>query len=450
MTDSDSSMEITVESGASSPSPPRVRVADVSHHVGGPVELNGWLYNRRHSGKLYFLLLRDGSGTIQCVVAKDQVPERAFVAAGEMTQESAIRVTGTVRADPRAPGGHELTATDVEILSLAGEFPIAKKDHGVEFLMDNRHLWIRSARQHALLLVRSEVIRACRDILDERGFVLIDTPMFTPAACEGTTTLFEVPYFDMKAYLTQSGQLYNEATAMAFGRVYCYGPVFRAEKSKTRRHLTEFWMLEPEMAFAGLEDVMQLAEALVIGVVERVLDRRREELKVLERDVAPLERVRSPFPRLHYNEAAAKLVEKGLPFTWGSDFGAPDEDSLGVEHDRPFFVHHFPAACKAFYMQPDPEDPRLSLSADLLAPEGYGEIIGGGQRIDDLALLEQRLVEHHLPREAFEWYLDLRRYGSVPHAGFGLGIERTVAWIAGIHHIREAIPFPRTILRLTP
>jgi asparaginyl-tRNA synthetase len=414
------------------------------------VRIEGWLYNRRHSGKLYFLLLRDGSGTIQCVVAQDQVPEAAFAACGQATQESAIRVTGTVRADPRAPGGHELTVTDFEILNLAQDYPIAKKDHGVEFLMDHRHLWIRSSRQHALLLIRSEVIRACRDFLDQNGFVLVDTPMFTPAACEGTTTLFEVPYFEQTAYLTQSGQLYNEAAAMAFGRVYCFGPVFRAEKSKTRRHLTEFWMLEPEMAFAGLEEAMQVAEGLIVAVVERVLDRRKEELKQLERDVAPLERVRSPFPRVHYNEAAERLRQRGLPFEWGGDLGAPDEEALAADHDRPFFIHHFPAACKAFYMQPDPDDPRLSLSADLLAPEGYGEIVGGGQRIDDLALLERRLAEHQLPREAFEWYLDLRRYGSVPHAGFGLGIERTVAWLGGVHHIREAIPFPRTILRLTP
>jgi len=427
-----------------------VRITDVPKHAGRSVQIQGWLYNRRHSGKLYFLLLRDGSGTIQCVVARDQVSEAAFAACGALTQESALRVTGVVRPDPRAAGGHELTVTDVEILSLAQDFPISKKDHGVEFLMDQRHLWLRSVRQHALLLIRSEVVRACRDLLDERGFVLVDTPMFTPAACEGTTTLFEVPYFDQKAYLTQSGQLYNEATAMAFGRVYCFGPVFRAEKSKTRRHLTEFWMLEPEMAFAGIEEVMQLAEELVVGVVERVLDRRREELKRLERDLAPLERVRSPFPRLHYNDAAARLIDRGHAFEWGGDFGAPDEDALAEDHDRPFFVHHFPASCKAFYMQPDPDDPRLSLSADMLAPEGYGEIVGGGQRVDDLALLERRIAEHKLPREAFEWYLDLRRYGSVPHAGFGLGIERTVGWIAGIHHIRETIPFPRTIVRLTP
>ncbi len=427
-----------------------VRVADVGRHVGATVELRGWLFNRRHSGKLFFLLLRDGSGTIQCVVSRDAVPAAAFAASDAATQESALRVRGTVRADSRAPGGYELTATDVEILSPAAEYPIAKKEHGVEFLLDHRHLWLRSAKQHALLRIRGEVIRACRDFLDSRDFLLVDAPMLTPAACEGTTTLFEVPYFDTKAYLTQSGQLYNEATAMAFGRVYCFGPVFRAEKSKTRRHLTEFWMVEPEMAFAGLEDVMQLSEAMVVSIVERVLERRRDDLSVLERDIAPLERVRSPFPRLHYSDAAAKLAAKGLPFTWGSDFGAPDEEALVADVDRPLFVHHFPAACKAFYMQPDADDARLSLSADLLAPEGYGEIVGGGQRIDDLAFLEQRIAEHNLPRDAFEWYLDLRRYGSVPHAGFGLGIERTVGWIAGIHHIREAIPFPRTIIRLTP
>ncbi len=426
------------------------RVAEVGRHVGAEVELKGWLYNRRHSGKLYFIELRDGSGTIQCVVAKGAVSDPAFAACGEMTPESAIRLTGTVRADARAPGGHEIAVTDVEILALAAEYPISKKDHSIEFLLPIRHLWIRSAMQHALLRIRSEVVRACRDFLDDRDFVLVDTPMFTPAACEGTTTLFEVPYFGEKAYLTQSGQLYNEATAMSFGRVYSFGPVFRAEKSKTRRHLTEFWMVEPEMAFARLEDAMQIAEAMVVFIVERVLERRRAELEVLERDTAPLERVRSPFPRLHYDDAVARLKAKGRDFAWGGDFGAPDEEALVADYDRPVFVHRFPAAVKAFYMQPDPADPRLSLSADLLAPEGYGEIVGGGERISDLALLEQRLAEHGLPREAFEWYLDLRRYGTVPHAGYGLGIERTVGWIAGIHHIREAIPFPRTIERLTP
>jgi asparaginyl-tRNA synthetase len=425
-------------------------VAGVGRHVGAEVELRGWLYNRRHSGKLYFLELRDGSGTIQCVVAKGAVSEAAFAACGEMTPESALRLTGTVRADPRAPGGYELAVSDVEILALAADYPIAKKDHSIEFLLPIRHLWIRSAKQHALLRIRSEVVRACRDFLDDGDFVLVDTPMFTPAACEGTTTLFEVPYFGEKAYLTQSGQLYNEATAMSFGRVYSFGPVFRAEKSKTRRHLTEFWMVEPEMAFARLEDAMQVAEAMVVFVVERVLERRRTELEVLERDTAPLERVRSPFPRLHYDEAVARLQAKGRDFAWGGDFGAPDEEALVADFDRPVFVHHFPVAVKAFYMQPDPDDARFSLSADLLAPEGYGEIVGGGERISDLALLERRIAEHGLPREAFEWYLDLRRYGSVPHAGYGLGIERTVGWIAGIHHIREAIPFPRTIERLTP
>jgi len=431
--------------------PPRVRIAEVGKHAGERITIQGWLSNRRHAGKLYFLLVRDGSGTIQAVVSKNDVPEAAFAAAGEATHESAIRVTGAVRADPRSPGGYELSVADIEIVSLAeAEFPIAKKEHGIEFLLDHRHLWLRSSRQHALLKLRDEVIRTCHDFLAAEGFLLVDTPIFTPAACEGTTTLFEVPYFEDKAYLAQSGQLYNEATAMAFGRVYCYGPVFRAEKSKTRRHLTEFWMLEPEMAYAELEDVMQLSEKLIVAIVERALDRRREELKVLERDVTPLERVRSPFPRLHYQEAVDRLKAKGLPFEWGGDFGAPDEVALVEDFDRPVFVHHFPSAVKAFYMEPDPDNPRLSLSADLLAPEGYGEIVGGGQRIDDLQLLEERIREHDLPRSAFEWYLDLRRYGSVPHAGFGLGIERTVSWIAGIHHVREAIPFPRTIVRLTP
>jgi len=431
--------------------PPPVRIADFRLHAGEEVVLRGWLQNRRHSGKLYFLLVRDGSAVIQCVVSKQDVSEAAFEAAGRATQESAVQIRGIVQVDPRSPGGHELHAKDVEIVSLAqDEFPISNKEHGIEFLLDHRHLWLRSSRQHALLKVRDEVIRSCHDYLGAQGFLLVDTPIFTPAACEGTTTLFEVPYFDHKAYLTQSGQLYNEAAAMAFGRVYCYGPVFRAEKSKTRRHLTEFWMLEPEMAFATLEDAMQLAEGLLVAVVERVLDKRAEQLKVLERDTTPLTRVRSPFPRLHYNDAVTKLQAKGMQFEWGGDFGAPDETALVEDFDRPVFVHHFPAAIKAFYMQPDPADPRLSLSADLLAPEGYGEIVGGGQRIDRLELLEERLREHQLPRSAFEWYLDLRRYGSVPHAGFGLGIERTVSWLAGIHHVREAIPFPRTIVRLTP
>jgi asparaginyl-tRNA synthetase len=430
---------------------PAVRIAEVSRHAGEEVRIRGWLQNRRHSGKLYFLGVRDGSGTLQCVVSKQDVPEAAFAAAGQATHESAVEVRGVVRVDPRSPSGHELSVNDLAIVSLAqDEFPISNKEHGIEFLLDNRHLWLRSSRQHALLQVRDEVIRTCHDYLGGQGFLLVDTPIFTPAACEGTTTLFEVPYFDQKAYLTQSGQLYNEAAAMAFGRVYCYGPVFRAEKSKTRRHLTEFWMLEPEMAYAELEDAMQLAEGLLVAIVERVLDRRAEQLKVLERDTTPLTRVRSPFPRLHYHEAAAKLQAKGFPFEWGGDFGAPDEAALVEDFDRPLFVHHFPTACKAFYMAPDPTDSRLSLSADLLAPEGYGEIIGGGQRIDRLELLEERLREHQLPRAAFEWYLDLRRYGSVPHAGFGMGIERTVSWLAGIHHVREAIPFPRTIVRLTP
>jgi len=427
-----------------------VRIEDAGKHVGQAVEVRGWLYHRRSSGKLLFLLVRDGSGTIQAVGSLSDLGEETFRALDALPQESALSVTGTVREDKRAPGGYELTLTGARVWHEAGVYPISPKEHGVEFLMDHRHLWLRSSRQHAILRVRAALVRALRDFFDTRGFVLVDAPIFTPAACEGTTTLFETDYFGEKAYLTQSGQLYMEAAAMAFGRVYCFGPTFRAEKSKTRRHLIEFWMLEPEMAYATLDDVMKLEEELLETVVQRVLEERAEELKRLERDTTRLANMRAPFPRLHYDDAVKLLHEKGNDFAWGGDFGSPDETTIAESFDRPVFVHHFPTDVKAFYMEPDPENPKTCLSVDCLAPEGYGEITGGGQRTADLALLERRLTEHGLPRAAFEWYLDLRRYGSVPHAGFGIGVERTLAWICGIEHVRETIPFPRMLNRLTP
>jgi len=428
-----------------------IRVEEAATHVGEVVEIRGWLYNKRSSGRIHFLVIRDGSGLMQAVMAKTDVSAEAFAAADRLTQESAVRMSGVVRADQRAPGGFELLVRDLQIVQLAEPYPITPKEHGVEFLMDHRHLWLRSRRQHALMRIRAEVIRAATEFLDRAGYLRVDTPILTPAAVEGTTTLFETPYFDLgKAYLTQSGQLYNEAAAMAFGQVYCFGPTFRAEKSKTRRHLTEFWMLEPEAAYMVLEEYMEFAEALVCAIVAQVVQRRRAELGVLERDVAHLEKVRPPFPRLSYDEALARLAEAGKPLPWGEDLGGDEETVISSAFDRPVFVHRYPAQCKAFYMQPDPTRPEVVLSADLLANEGYGEIIGGGQRIHDLHLLEQRLHEHHLPPDVYRWYMDLRRYGSVPHSGFGLGIERTVAWIAGIEHVREAIAFPRLLNRLYP
>jgi asparaginyl-tRNA synthetase len=428
-----------------------IRVEDAAAHVGEEVEIRGWLYNKRSSGRIHFLVIRDGSGLIQAVMAKGDVSSEAFAAADRLTQESAVRVSGVVRADQRAPGGFELVVRDLQVVQLAEAYPITPKEHGVEFLMDHRHLWLRSRRQHALMRIRAEVIRAATEFLDRAGYLRVDTPILTPAAVEGTTTLFETPYFDLgKAYLTQSGQLYNEAAAMAFGQVYCFGPTFRAEKSKTRRHLTEFWMLEPEAAYMVLEEYMEFAEGLVCAAVAQVVQRRRPELGVLERDVARLEAVRPPFPRLSYDEALARLAAAGKPLPWGEDLGGDEETVISSAFDRPVFVHRYPAKCKAFYMQPDPTRPEVVLSADLLASEGYGEIIGGGQRIHDLHLLEQRLRDHNLPADVYRWYLDLRRYGSVPHSGFGLGIERTVAWIAGIEHVREAIAFPRLLNRLYP
>src|SRR5881392_3713057 len=424
----------------------QIYITELSRHVGEEVTLKGWLYNMRSSGKLLFPQLRDGTGIVQGVVAKNAVPEELWEALKPLGQESSLIITGRVREDARAPGGVELDVTNAEVLQNAHDFPITPKEHGPEFLLDNRHLWLRSKKQHAILKVRATVVKAVRDFLDNDGFTLCDTPIFTPAACEGTSTLFEVDYFgDEKAYLTQSGQLYNEATAAAFGKSYALGPTFRAEKSKTRRHLTEFWMLEPEVAYAGYEDMMDLGEGLILSIVERVLNDRQEELKTLERDTTVLEAISSPFPRLHYDDAV-KMLQEGHAkgelennFEWGGDFGAPDETYLSTQHGKPVFVHHFPAAIKGFYFEVDKERPELALGIDLLAPEGYGEIIGGGQRSDSLEYLEKQLESHNLPRESFEWYLDLRRYGTVPHSGFGMGIERTVAWMCGIEHVRETI-----------
>ncbi|HYM70901.1 MAG TPA: asparagine--tRNA ligase [bacterium] len=425
-------------------------IGDIGEHVGEEVEIRGWVYNLRSSGALRFLLVRDGSGILQTVAVRAELPPEVFEAVGALTQESAVVVEGLVREDKRAPGGYEMALRRLRVVQIAEPYPITPKEHGVEFLMDHRHLWLRSQRQWAIMRIRAEVERAMCDHLDGLGYLRMDTPILTPSACEGTTTLFETPYFERRAYLTQSGQLYNEATAAAFGRVYCFGPTFRAEKSKTRRHLTEFWMLEPEAAYLDLDGYMDLAEGLVTAVVRRVLERRRRELELVQRDPAALESVRPPFPRITYDEAVERLRAQGAAITWGEDFGGDEETVLSRQFDRPVFVHRYPAQCKAFYMQPDPQRPEVVLGADLLAPEGYGEIVGGGERIHDHALLARRLDEMKLPREEYQWYLDVRRYGSVPHSGFGIGIERTVTWICGLEHVRETIPFPRLINRLYP
>ncbi|MDQ3688132.1 MAG: asparagine--tRNA ligase [Acidobacteriota bacterium] len=432
-------------------------IKELSRHIGEEVTIRGWVYNLRSSGKLMFPQLRDGTGIVQCVVLKKAVSAEVWDALKGLGQESSVGVRGSVRADERAPGGFELDVADAEVVQAVEGYPITPKDHGTEFLMDHRHLWLRSRRQHSILKVRHTIVRAIRDFLDNDGFTLCDAPILTPAACEGTTTLFEVDYFDDdKAYLTQSGQLYNEATAAAFGKAYCFGPTFRAERSKTRRHLTEFWMVEPEMAYATLDDVMNLCERFLSHIANRVLDERAEELKVLERDVSKLQNITPPFPRLHYDEAVRMLHEgheRGeleTRFEWGGDFGAPDETYLSGKFDKPLMVHRYPAAVKAFYMERDPERNELALGVDVLASEGYGEVIGGGERATSLQYLEEQLAVHKLPREAFEWYLDLRRYGSVPHAGFGMGIERCTAWMCGIEHVRETIPFPRLLNRLRP
>jgi asparaginyl-tRNA synthetase len=427
-----------------------VYVEDIAAHDGQDVEIRGWVYNKRSSGKVRFLLVRDGTGVIQATAFSAEKDSPLFRQFDRLTQESSVIVRGRVRADSRAPGGFELTMAELEIVQVAAEYPITLKEHSTPFLMEHRHLWLRSSKQHAILRVRAEVIKAIRDFFDGRGFRLMDTPILTPSACEGTTTLFETEYFDQKAYLSQSGQLYNEATAAAFGKVYCFGPTFRAEKSKTRRHLIEFWMVEPEVAFATLQDIIGLGEDLILFIMERVLAKRRLELETLERDPNPLETIRKPFPRLTYTEAVPILREKGSTIEWGGDFGAPEETIISELYTSPVAVTHFPAAIKAFYMQPAPDNADVVLGVDFLASEGYGEVIGGGQRIHDLALLEKRLTEHKLPREAYEWYLDLRKYGSVPHSGFGMGIERMVSWICGIKHIRETIPFPRLLYRIYP
>jgi len=429
---------------------PWIRIREAPAHVGEQVEIRGWVTHRRSSGKVQFLVLRDGSGEVQCVAGVKDLPAGQWEGSAALGQEAAVIARGTVKADPRQKGGVEIGLTDLEIVSLAPDYPVGPKEHGVDFLMDHRHLWLRSPRQQAILRIRAQIVAAFREFMDAEGFVLVDAPIFTPSACEGTTTLFETNYFDDRAYLSQSGQLYMEAAAMALGRVYCLGPAFRAEKSKTRRHLIEFWMMEPEWAWATLDDVIALEERLLVATVARVLERCGEELKVVERDTSKLERLQAPFPRIHYNDAVKLLHEAGMPFEWGGDFGAPDETELASRHDAPLFVTHYPAAVKAFYMEPDPADPRLSLSCDCLAPEGYGEIIGGGQRMASLELLTRRIDEHGLPQSAFEWYKDLRRYGSVPHSGFGIGVERTLAWIAGLEHVRESAAFARMLYRLTP
>ena len=427
-----------------------VYIQDIAEHVEKEVTLKGWLYNKTDKGKLRFLLIRDGTGVIQTVVFQKNVTPEVFQATDTLTQESSLVVTGTIRQDERALGGFEMDVRDLEVIQVADSYPISPKEHGTSFLMDNRHLWLRSARQHSILRIRSEIIKACRDFLDDRGFTLVDTPIITPAACEGTTTLFGLDYFEDKAYLTQSGQLYNEAACMSVGKTYCFGPTFRAEKSKTRRHLMEFWMIEPEVAFADLDDIMDLAEEYLCSIVQRVLTERTEELQVLERDTTLLEKVQSPFPRISYHKAFDILEKEGTQTPRGSDFGGTDETIISSQFDRPVIVHRFPTAIKAFYMQPDGENPELALCMDILAPEGYGEIIGGSQRIHDYDLLSERIEEHHLPREAFQWYLDLRKYGSVPHSGFGMGVERVVAWICGIDHVRETIAFPRMLNRMYP
>jgi len=429
----------------------KIYINNLAGYVGKEISISGWLYNKRSSGKLRFLVLRDGSGYLQCVFFKGNVTPEVFELTDKVGQESSITVTGVVKEEPRAPGGYELDGINLEVIQETHEYPITPKEHGIEFLMDNRHLWLRSSRQVAIMRVRHRIVKAIRDFFDDRGFTLMDAPILTPSACEGTSTLFSTDYFDLgKAYLTQSGQLYAEAGALALGKVYTFGPTFRAEKSKTRRHLTEFWMVEPEVAFADLNDDMDLAEEFLEYIVQTVLKDKAEELKVLERDISKLQNVKRPLPRISYDEAVDILKKNGIDFQWGNDLGGTDETIISNQFDRPVMVHRYPSQVKAFYMKRDPENPELALAVDVLAPEGYGEIIGGSQREDNLNLLLDRIKEHDLPQEAFEWYLDLRRFGSVPHAGFGLGLERTVGWICGLDHVRETVPFPRMIYRKTP
>lgn len=427
-----------------------VYIEDLKNHIGQDIEIRGWLFNKRSGGKIRFLLVRDGTGIIQGTIYSEDKDHPLFKKYDELTQESSLIVRGKVKEDKRAPGGFELGIEEIEIIQIAEDYPITPKEHGVPFLMEHRHLWLRSRKQNAVLQIRTELIRAIRDFLDHRGFRLMDTPILTPSACEGTTTLFETEYFDQKAYLSQSGQLYNEATAMAFGKVYCFGPTFRAEKSKTRKHLIEFWMVEPEVAFALLDDIIELGEDLILYILERILTNRKNELEILERDTAPLEKIKKPFIRLTYDQILPILQEKGSKAVWGDDLGAPEESMISEIYPTPVCITHFPAKMKAFYMQPDKDRPEVVLGVDVLASEGYGELIGGGQRIHDPDLLEERIKEHKLPREDYKWYIELRKYGSVPHSGFGLGIERTLSWICKIKHIRETIPFPRLLYRIYP
>ncbi|MDF2815081.1 MAG: asnS [Paenibacillus sp.] len=425
-------------------------IRNVKDHVGQTVKIGCWLYNKRSSGKIQFLQLRDGSGFIQGVLVKAEVSEDDWNQAGKLTQESSLYITGTVRADERSQSGYELTVTGIETIQIANEYPITPKEHGVDYLMDHRHLWLRSPRQRAIMVIRAQIIRAVQQYFDTNGFYLIDPPILTPSSCEGTTNLFHTKYFDEDAYLTQSGQLYMEAAAMALGRVYSFGPTFRAEKSKTRRHLIEFWMIEPEMAFVDHEENLRVQEQFVSYIVQSVLEHCPQELQTLERDISKLQNVTAPFPRITYDEAIDLLHEKGFDLPWGEDFGAPHETEIAKNFDKPVFITHYPASFKAFYMKPNPERPEVVLCADLIAPEGYGEIIGGSQRIDDPELMRERFEEHELAEDAYRWYLDLRKYGTVPHSGFGLGLERTVAWICGLEHVRETIPFPRLLNRLYP
>lgn len=425
-------------------------ISDLKNYVGKKVTLKGWVYNSRSSGKIKFLLLRDGTGLCQCIYFKGECEEKAFEDFAQLTQETTVEVTGVVREEPRSPGGVELGAETLNILHITKDFPISPKEHGVDFLMNNRHLWIRSKKQNAILRIRAEIVSAIYDFFNGKGFTLADAPIFTPNACEGTSTLFETQYFDQKAYLSQSGQLYMEAMAAALGKAYCFGPTFRAEKSKTRRHLIEFWMVEPEVAFANLKDNMELAEKFVEYIIQRVLKNKKEELKVLERNTEALEKIKAPFPKLHYKEAVEILLKQNPDFKSGDDFGAPDETIISSQFDKPVFVHHYPTAIKAFYMKEEEADPTYSLSCDLLATEGYGEIIGGGQREDRLDVLDKKIKEHDLNPEHLKWYTDLRRYGAFQSAGFGLGLERTVSWICGLSHVRETIPFPRMYGRMYP
>jgi asparaginyl-tRNA synthetase len=427
-----------------------VYIEDLSKHENQQVEIRGWVYNKRSSGKIRFIIVRDGTGYVQGTIYSPKKDSPAFKKFDKLTQESSLLMRGQVRKDQRAPGGYEISVSEIKIVQVAHEYPITPKKHGVSFLMNNRHLWLRSRKQNAILQIRTELIKAVRDFFDQRGFRLMDTPILTPSACEGTTTLFETEYFDQSAYLSQSGQLYNEATAMAFGKVYCFGPTFRAEKSKTRRHLIEFWMAEPEIAFAELDDIKELSEDLILYLIRRVLENKKEELEILERNTKPLEQVKKPFPRHTYEEILRELGKHGKKLNFGDDFGAPEETIISKIFKQPVCITHFPAKIKAFYMQPDKNRPDLVLGLDVLASEGYGEIIGGGQRIHDLKLLEEKIKEHHLPKKDYQWYVDLRKFGSVPHSGFGLGIERTLAWICDIRHIRETIPFPRLLYRLYP